>query len=60
MIAGRPAGSAEVPATELAALVSAREQAGQGRKEAIAEVAATTGVAKRLVFDAVVSAKRVI
>ncbi|HEX8303704.1 MAG TPA: 16S rRNA (cytidine(1402)-2'-O)-methyltransferase [Jatrophihabitans sp.] len=60
VVAGRPAGSAEVPATELAALVSAREQAGHGRKEAIAEVAATTGVAKRLVFDAVVSAKRVI
>jgi len=58
VVAGKPAGTAEVAAAELAALVSAREQAGQSRKEAIAEVAATTGVAKRLVFDAVVSAKR--
>lgn len=58
VIAGRPAGSAEVAPAELAALVSAREQAGQSRKEAIAEVAATAGVAKRLVFDAVVAAKR--
>jgi 16S rRNA (cytidine1402-2'-O)-methyltransferase len=47
-----------VAPTELAAAVSAREQAGQSRKEAIAEVAAAAGVAKRLVFDAVVSAKR--
>jgi 16S rRNA (cytidine1402-2'-O)-methyltransferase len=58
VVAGRPAATEEVAATELAALVSAREQAGQGRKEAIAEVAAATGVAKRLVFDAVVAAKR--
>ncbi|MDQ1739893.1 MAG: rRNA (cytidine1402-2-O)-methyltransferase [Pseudonocardiales bacterium] len=58
VVAGRRAGSAELAAAELAALVSAREQAGQGRKEAIAEVAASTGVAKRFVFDAVVSAKR--
>jgi 16S rRNA (cytidine1402-2'-O)-methyltransferase len=57
VVGGWPAEPAEVPAAELAALVSAREQAGQGRKEAIAEVAAAAGVAKRLVFDAVVSAK---
>jgi 16S rRNA (cytidine1402-2'-O)-methyltransferase len=58
VVAGRAAGPAEVAAAELAALVSAREQAGQARKEAIAEVATTTGVAKRRVFDAVVAAKR--
>ncbi|HEY0165719.1 MAG TPA: 16S rRNA (cytidine(1402)-2'-O)-methyltransferase [Jatrophihabitans sp.] len=58
VVAGQPAGSAQVEAAELAELVSVREQAGQGRKEAIAEVAATAGVAKRLVFDAVVAAKR--
>ena len=58
VVAGRPDRPAEPAATELAALVSAREQAGQSRKEAIAEVAVTAGVAKRLVFDAVVSAKR--
>ncbi|MEO7263099.1 MAG: SAM-dependent methyltransferase, partial [Jatrophihabitantaceae bacterium] len=58
VVAGALAGSAELDAAELAELVSVREQAGQSRKEAIAEVAATAGVAKRLVFDAVVSAKR--
>ncbi|HEX8095271.1 16S rRNA (cytidine(1402)-2'-O)-methyltransferase [Jatrophihabitans sp.] len=58
VVAGLPAGPAQVAPTELAAAVSALEQAGQSRKEAIAEVAAAAGVAKRLVFDAVVSAKR--
>jgi 16S rRNA (cytidine1402-2'-O)-methyltransferase len=38
-------------------LVLAREEAGQRRKEAIAEVAAEIGVPKRDVFDAVVAAK---
>lgn len=42
---------------ELAARVAAREEAGQRRKEAIAEVAAEAGVPKRDVFDAVVAAK---
>jgi 16S rRNA (cytidine1402-2'-O)-methyltransferase len=58
VVGGRPAGTVQPAAAELAALVGAREQAGQDRKAAIAEVAATTGVAKRLVFDAVVAAKR--
>ncbi|HEV2886889.1 MAG TPA: 16S rRNA (cytidine(1402)-2'-O)-methyltransferase [Jatrophihabitans sp.] len=58
VVAGRPAGGVEPDPATLAEQVSARERAGQGRKEAIAEVAAATGVAKRLVFDAVVSAKR--
>ncbi len=58
VVAGRTAPPDEVPADDLAARVSARERAGQSRKEAIAEVAAAAGVAKRLVFDAVVSAKR--
>jgi 16S rRNA (cytidine1402-2'-O)-methyltransferase len=42
---------------ELAALVAAREAAGEHRKAAIAAVAAQTGVPKRAVFDAVVAAK---
>lgn len=42
---------------ELARLVAVREEAGQFRKEAIAEVAAEAGVPKREVFDAVVAAK---
>lgn len=58
VVAGAPAATAPPEAAELAELVSVREQAGQSRKEAIAEVAAAAGVAKRLVFDAVVSAKR--
>jgi 16S rRNA (cytidine1402-2'-O)-methyltransferase len=57
VVAGRPAGSAELDSAELAERVRAREQAGESRKEAIAAVAAATGTAKRLVFDAVVSAK---
>ncbi|MDQ1744401.1 MAG: rRNA (cytidine1402-2-O)-methyltransferase [Pseudonocardiales bacterium] len=58
VVAGRPAGTEELDPAELADRVSARERAGESRKEAIAEVAAAAGVAKRLVFDAVVSAKR--
>lgn len=42
---------------ELAALVAAREAAGEHRKAAIAAVATETGVPKRTVFDAVVAAK---
>ncbi|HEU5357182.1 MAG TPA: 16S rRNA (cytidine(1402)-2'-O)-methyltransferase [Actinocrinis sp.] len=42
---------------ELAALVAAREAAGEHRKAAIAAVAAETGAPKRMVFDAVVAAK---
>jgi 16S rRNA (cytidine1402-2'-O)-methyltransferase len=44
-------------AADLAVEVAVREAAGQPRKEAIAAVAAARGVAKRLVFDAVVAAK---
>ncbi|MGI8667468.1 MAG: 16S rRNA (cytidine(1402)-2'-O)-methyltransferase [Jatrophihabitans sp.] len=54
--ASEPAGQPE-PA-ELAGLVADREAAGQDRKQAIVEVAAQAGLAKRLVFDAVVAAKR--
>jgi 16S rRNA (cytidine1402-2'-O)-methyltransferase len=43
---------------DLAAEVARREDAGQPRKEAIADVARALGVAKRAVFDAVVAAKR--
>jgi len=42
---------------ELAGLVAAREAAGEHRKEAIAAVAAQTGLPKRVVFDAVVATK---
>ncbi|MCW2524637.1 MAG: rRNA ((1402)-2-O)-methyltransferase [Frankiales bacterium] len=58
VVAGVPAGGGpELSGPRLAALVAIREAAGQPRKEAIAEVASASGVAKRLVFDAVVAAK---
>ncbi|MFG3259518.1 16S rRNA (cytidine(1402)-2'-O)-methyltransferase [Streptomyces sp. NPDC048172] len=44
-------------AAELARRVAVREEAGERRKEAIAEVAKEAGVPKREVFDAVVAAK---
>ena len=44
-------------AASLAARVGAQEAAGVPRKEAIADVAREAGVAKRLVFDAVVAHK---
>jgi 16S rRNA (cytidine1402-2'-O)-methyltransferase len=43
---------------ELAADVAAREAAGDTRKDAIAEVARRRNLPKRVVFDAVVAAKR--
>jgi 16S rRNA (cytidine1402-2'-O)-methyltransferase len=45
-------------AVDLAAEVRFREDAGQGRKEAIAEVARAHGLPKRAVFDAVVEGRR--
>jgi 16S rRNA (cytidine1402-2'-O)-methyltransferase len=58
VVAGRPAATAEPGPAELAEQVRVRERAGQDRKQAIAEVAASAGVGKRVVFDAVVSAKQ--
>jgi 16S rRNA (cytidine1402-2'-O)-methyltransferase len=58
VIGGAPAPEpGDLDAVELATRVARREEAGQRRKEAIAEVAVEAGVAKRLVFDAVVGAK---
>ncbi|MGW2649639.1 16S rRNA (cytidine(1402)-2'-O)-methyltransferase [Streptomyces sp. NPDC001393] len=48
----------ELDAAELVRRVRAREEAGERRKEAIAAVAVEAGVQKRIVFDAVVAAKR--
>ncbi|MEP6852918.1 MAG: 16S rRNA (cytidine(1402)-2'-O)-methyltransferase [bacterium] len=47
----------KVEPAELAERVATREAAGTARKEAIAEVAGAAGVAKRVVYDAVVAAK---
>jgi 16S rRNA (cytidine1402-2'-O)-methyltransferase len=57
VVGGAPAGTVEVSAAGLARRVAEREQAGQARKDAIAEVAHEVGVPKRAVFDAVVAAK---
>ncbi|MCF6522260.1 16S rRNA (cytidine(1402)-2'-O)-methyltransferase [Streptomyces sp. JJ36] len=58
VVAGAPEQAPEaLDAAELAARVATREEAGQRRKEAIAEVARAAGVPKREVFDAVVAAK---
>ena len=52
-----PADPGALDPAELARRVAVREDAGERRKEAIAAVAADTGVPKREVFDAVVAAK---
>ncbi len=59
LVVAGASGSAAIGAepADLAAAVAQREAAGQARKEAIADVAAATGVPKRVVFDAVVAAK---
>jgi 16S rRNA (cytidine1402-2'-O)-methyltransferase len=58
VVAGaEPKSRSDASPAELAALVTAREEAGEHRKAAIAEVAAETGLPKRTVFDAVVAAK---
>jgi 16S rRNA (cytidine1402-2'-O)-methyltransferase len=57
VVAGAVAQAAEAAPADLVAEVAAREEAGQPRKEAIAEVARGRGLPKRTVFDAVVGAK---
>ncbi|MEO6712863.1 MAG: 16S rRNA (cytidine(1402)-2'-O)-methyltransferase [Mycobacteriales bacterium] len=57
VVGGAPAVSADWSPASLAIAVADREAAGQARKEAIADVAAQSGVPKRRVFDAVVAAK---
>ncbi|WP_225838107.1 16S rRNA (cytidine(1402)-2'-O)-methyltransferase [Streptomyces sp. NK08204] len=52
------AGPEELDDAELVRRVRVREEAGERRKEAIAAVAVEAGVPKRVVFDAVVAAKR--
>ncbi|MEU6507238.1 16S rRNA (cytidine(1402)-2'-O)-methyltransferase [Streptomyces sp. NPDC046942] len=59
VVEGAPeAGPGELDAEELVRRVRVREEAGERRKEAIAAVAVEAGVPKRVVFDAVVAAKR--
>ncbi|MFD8672155.1 16S rRNA (cytidine(1402)-2'-O)-methyltransferase [Streptomyces seoulensis] len=59
VVEGAPdSGPEELDAEELVRRVRIREEAGERRKEAIAAVAAEAGLPKRVVFDAVVAAKR--
>ncbi|KUN06614.1 uroporphyrin-III methyltransferase [Streptomyces yokosukanensis] len=59
VVEGAPeAGPEELDAEELVRRVRVREEAGERRKEAIAAVAVEAGIPKRIVFDAVVAAKR--
>ncbi|AKJ12615.1 uroporphyrin-III methyltransferase [Streptomyces incarnatus] len=59
VVEGAPeAAPEELDAAELVRRVRAREEAGERRKEAIAAVAVEAGLPKRVVFDAVVAAKR--
>lgn len=58
VVAGAPPLTGDaLSAGELAGRVAVRESAGEPRKDAIAAVAKELGVPKRLVFDAVVTAK---
>ncbi|MFE6739182.1 16S rRNA (cytidine(1402)-2'-O)-methyltransferase [Streptomyces tubercidicus] len=58
VVEGAPdSGPQDLDAAELVRRVRVREEAGERRKEAIAAVAADTGLPKREVFDAVVAAK---
>ncbi|MEU4203473.1 16S rRNA (cytidine(1402)-2'-O)-methyltransferase [Streptomyces sp. NPDC045470] len=58
VVEGAPeTGPQDLGPEELVRRVHVREEAGERRKEAIAAVAAETGLPKRAVFDAVVAAK---
>jgi 16S rRNA (cytidine1402-2'-O)-methyltransferase len=57
VLAGAPERDVELTPDELVRLVGVREAAGLTRKEALAAVAAETGLPKRDVYDAVVAAK---
>ena len=57
VLEGAPEPTVELTAAELVRLVGVREAAGLTRKEALAAVAAETGVPRSTVYDAVVAAK---
>jgi len=58
VVAGAVAGPLSMTPAELAAEVAAEEAAGADRKEAIRAVVTRTGLPRRVVYDAVVAAKR--
>ena len=57
VISGFDPGTREFDSAQLVQMVLNQELAGEGRKEAIAQVAKETGIAKRVVFDAMVAYK---
>jgi len=57
VLAGYDSSGRDYSVEELVTLVRAREVAGEARKEAISEVAKQVNLPKRVVFDAMVSAK---
>lgn len=57
VVAGTRPTAASVAPSDLAAEVAAREETGEPRKQAIAEVARRHGLPKRAVFDAVVAGR---
>jgi len=57
VVAGAPESAVELTGEELVRQVGVRELAGLTRKDAIAAVAQETGLARRVVYDAVVAAK---
>lgn len=58
VVGGAPARPGLSDPADLAAAVAAREEAGTPRKQAIAEVARENGAPKRMVYDAVVQARK--
>ena len=57
VISGFDPGTREFDSVQLVQMVLNQESAGEGRKEAIAQVAKETGISKRVVFDAMVAYK---
>lgn len=57
VISGFDPGTREFDSAQLVQMVLNQESAGEGRKEAIAQVAKETGISKRVIFDAMVAYK---
>lgn len=58
VLAGAPASTVDAAPDQLAAEVARREASGEPRKQAITDVARDAGVAKRIVYDAVLAARQ--
>ena len=58
VVMGAGRGPEQIPAADLAHAVALREVSGEPRKAAIAAVATSLGVPRRVVYDAVVASKQ--